>query len=160
MRPLLRQLLDRYIRVLKNIMRYSNLKAPVHFSEIPCIYILHLDFFLYLDNLRGLECWVCRCAAVRGFDRQLSRLKSLHWVSWFIQGLRWWEVHRDSSDNSCRSGTDVCKVPGVLWVKKVKNMLATVKIVMNAAIWLLINFDIITFFSLKVLNLNPAQNQL
>ena len=35
MRPLLRQLLDRYI--LQNIMRHLNLKAPVHFSEISCI---------------------------------------------------------------------------------------------------------------------------
>ena len=34
MRPLLRQLLDEY-----NFTRHSNLKASVHFSELPCISI-------------------------------------------------------------------------------------------------------------------------
>ena len=34
MRPLLRQFLD--ILILQNIKRQPNLKAPVHFSEIPC----------------------------------------------------------------------------------------------------------------------------
>ena len=37
MKPILRQLSVR--QILQNIMRHPNLKAPVHFSEVPCIIV-------------------------------------------------------------------------------------------------------------------------
>ena len=41
---LMRQLWDR--QILQNIMRHPNLKAPVHFSEIPCI-LLSIYFQMF-----------------------------------------------------------------------------------------------------------------